>query len=104
VRHSRGPTNHDLVVGPERIFERDLLIRERAANLIDLLLKLTRPANLDTRLILSDGDAIFSHQIVDGLSLSLIPYFLEPTPHQNNIFFDGHATPSFQSTGQLDAL
>jgi hypothetical protein len=28
------------------------------------------------------------------LNAPLVPYFLEPTPHQNNVFFHGHRTPS----------
>ena len=103
VGHHTGPTKYDLIAGPKRIFDFDHLVWKRTAKPIAEFFELAWTVKLRTRLVLSDSDTIFIHQLVDGPVLSFFPHFLEPTPQQRNIFFHGHVTPSFEAVGQLDA-
>src|SRR5277367_6848939 len=91
-RHG-GPADHDFVVRAESVLEGELDIRKRAAKAIVELQEIGGAADFDAGRVLSNSDDIFVHQIVNRLNASFVPNFLEPAPHQNNVFFYGHAAP-----------
>src|ERR1700683_3110673 len=92
VRHLGGPSDYDFVVNSKFVFEGRSDIWKGATNALIECLKFPRPANHNPGLVLPDSDRVIVEQVIDGLNAPLIPHFSEPTPHQNNIFFDGHQT------------
>src|SRR5580698_1614453 len=104
VGHVRRPAHHNLVVRSECVFHCKLDVWKRTVKAIEEGHEIARAVNHLTRLVLSHANRVLIHQIVNGLNAPFIPNFFEPTPHENNIFVYGHVTPSFESTGELDAL
>src|SRR5580658_8135792 len=93
VRHHRGPADGDLVVRAERLFDLDLNIRERTAKAIVEHLEFSgAPENLGLQ-VRSVTRPVLVHKLVDRLDAAFVPRFLEPAPHENHVFFDGHAVP-----------
>jgi hypothetical protein len=92
VRHLGGPTDYYFVVNSKVVFDSRSDIWKRPTNALIECLKFPRAANHNPGLVLPDGDRVFVEQVIDGLNAPLIPHFSELTPHQNNIFFDGHQT------------
>src|SRR5271156_630885 len=98
VRHFGGPTDYDFVVSSNAVFDRHSDIWKRATNPLIECLEFPRPANHYPGLVLTHSHRVFAQQIIDRSHAPFIPHFFEPTPHQNNILFNRHETPSFEET------
>ena len=93
VGHYAGPGDGDVFACAERVLDGDFDVRKRAAKAVEERDEGSRAVDYDAGLILANADDIFVEQVVDGLDASLVPSFLEPAPHQGDVFFDGHAAP-----------
>jgi hypothetical protein len=63
-------------------------VSERATNALRKRYEFRWPMKFDTILKFADCNRIGRKKLVNGLCLSFVPYFLEPTSHQLHIFFN----------------